>query len=299
MNETSINERIVYNGVEIFIKREDLLHPDISGNKYRKLKYNLAEAKSHGTTAILTFGGAYSNHIAALAFAGRLKGFQTIGVIRGDELKNSPALNSTLTKAREDGMRFKFVSREEYRRRQDQDYQTLLHSAFGDFYFLPEGGTNELAVRGCEEILTRDDERFDVVCVSVGTGGTIAGIINSSKPHQKILGFPAVNGDFLKKDIRKFAKTDNWELVNDYNCGGYAKINTELVSFMNAFQKAYNILLDPIYTAKMLFGICRLIDNGHLENKKILAIHTGGIQAIEGMNVQLESKNLTLINIHG
>lgn len=293
-----MDETISYLGHQINIRRDDLIHPFISGNKYRKLKYNIAEAKLLASNTLLTFGGAFSNHIAAVAFAGKAYGFRTIGIIRGDELNGKTKLNPTLEFAKTCGMHFKFISRTEYRQKTDGQFIKSLHGEFGDFYLIPEGGTNELAVKGCEEILTPDDRIYDYICICVGTGGTISGIINASEIHQNILGFPALKGDFLQQDIRKFAIRENWKLINDYHFGGYGKINPELITFINAFKRNYNIPLDPIYTGKMMFGIFDLIENGFFSKQaKILAIHTGGLQGIAGMNLKLKRKNLPLINL--
>lgn len=298
--ENTVNERLIVSnksGIELHIKREDKLHAFVSGNKYRKLKYNLLEADTLGYKTLLTFGGAYSNHIAAVASAGRLLGFNTIGVIRGEELSSEIDNNPTLSFAKQNGMQFKFVSREDYRNKTSEDFLKDLKDEFLDFYLIPEGGTNALAVKGCEEILSDSDDDFDFVCCAVGTGGTISGLINCSKPSQQVLGFPALKGDFLKEDISKFANKNNWKLVTDYHFGGYAKINTELVSFINQFKDLNNIQLDPVYTGKMLFGIFDLIEKNYFpKGSRILVIHTGGLQGIEGMNVFLKKKNLPLIN---
>lgn len=282
--------------VSLFIKREDLLHPFISGNKYRKLKYNVIEAKNLGFKKLLTFGGAFSNHIAATAYAGKLHHFKTIGVIRGEEIAAKWQDNPTLQFAHENGMEFKFVSRAWYRDKHTDVAQKELKQEFGDFYRLPEGGTNSLAVKGCEEILTKGDATFDVICTCVGTGGTIAGITNSANDNQKVIGFPALKGDFLKKDICKFAHKENWELLSDYTFGGYGKLNEELISFMNDFKQQTTIPLDPVYTGKMMFGILDLIKQDYFKpNTKILAIHSGGLQGISGMNMKLKKKNLPLL----
>tara|TARA_R110002049_G_scaffold71370_1_gene183902 strand:- start:67536 stop:68447 length:912 start_codon:yes stop_codon:yes gene_type:complete len=295
----SINQRIFMPnafGVELFLKREDAIHPFISGNKYRKLKYNIEEAKYLGVTKLLTFGGAYSNHIAAVAFAGKTFGFETIGIIRGEELKDKISENSTLSFAKSCGMRFEFVSREAYRHKNSQDFIEALKSFHGDFYLVPEGGTNHLAVKGCEEILIDVDSEFDFVCCAVGTGGTISGLINCSQPSQQILGFPALKGVFLQEDISKFANKKNWSLILGYHFGGYAKINEALVHFINRFKKENNIRLDPVYTGKMMFGIFDLIKEGYFpKGSKILAIHTGGLQGVAGMNKTLEQKKMPLI----
>ena len=287
--------------VTLFIKREDLIHPFVSGNKFRKLKYNLQEAKKLKKKALLTFGGAYSNHIAATAVAGKLGGFKTFGIIRGDELgknlKETLEENATLREAHKNGMKFHFVSRELYRQKSSFGFIEKMKNKWGDFYVIPEGGTNCLAVDGCEEILTKEDSEFDYICSAVGTGGTIAGLIKSLKKHQKVIGFPALKGNFLSEEIKKYTvKNNNWSLQKAYHFGGYAKYNEELITFINDFKKETTILLDPVYTAKMIFGILDLIrKDTFTEGTKILAIHTGGIQAIAGFNQRLENKNQQII----
>ncbi|RYJ42116.1 1-aminocyclopropane-1-carboxylate deaminase/D-cysteine desulfhydrase [Flavobacterium beibuense] len=283
------------NNINLAIKREDLLHPHISGNKFRKLKYNILEAKRQNAESLLTFGGAYSNHIAATAAAGKEYGLKTIGVIRGEELADKIKSNPTLSFAEDCGMEFVFVSREDYREKTKDEFIGELREKLGDFYLVPEGGTNQLAVKGCEEILTDGDEMFDYIACAVGTGGTISGIINTSKPHQKVLGFPALKAD-LSVDIAKFAQQDNWLLVADYYFGGYAKVNEELVAFINDFYAKTNIPLDPVYTGKAVFGVIDLIERGYFaDDSRILMIHTGGLQGIAGMNKELLKKGLPTI----
>lgn len=288
--------------VELYIKREDLIHPFVSGNKFRKLKYNLEEAKKKNKCILLTFGGAFSNHIVATAVAGNLNGFKTIGIIRGEELandiQNTLANNSTLREAYKNGMTFEFVSREEYRNKSNEEFINRLKEKFGDFYLIPEGGTNDLAIRGCEEILTQEDANFDYICCAIGTGGTISGLVNSAKMHQKVIGFPALKGGFLKDEINQFVKKENWNLQTNYHFGGYAKYNEDLIRFINSFKKETNVLLDPIYTGKMLFGILDLIKKDKFKKgSRILAIHTGGIQGIEGFNQKLKRKNEEIIKV--
>ena len=290
------------NSISVTIKREDLIHPFVSGNKFRKLKYNLLQAKEEKQETILTFGGAYSNHIAAVAYAGKEKGFKTIGIIRGDELGDKISANPTLRFAQDCGMQFEFVSREAYRLKSEIAFIENLKQQYGNFYLIPEGGTNELAIKGCQEILTKEDESFHYICCSVGTGGTISGIINSALPHQKVLGFPALKGDFLKDEIRTFVTEtpdENWELISEYHFGGYAKVNEDLIAFINQFFSENQIPLDPIYTGKMVFGVMdKITANYFPAGSKILLIHTGGIQGIEGMNAQLRRKQLPTINTH-
>ncbi len=289
--------------ISLFIKREDQIHPYISGNKYRKLKYNLLKAQEQEKKKLLTFGGAFSNHISAVAFAGKEFRFETIGIIRGDELgqdlNKTLNQNITLRLAYEHGMKFKFVTRSDYRFKHTNEFIEDLHKEFGDFYMVPEGGTNGLAVKGCEEILKNEDETFDVICCAIGTGGTISGIINSAKAKQKVLGFPALKENFLHNEIDKYTiHTKNWSLIRDYNFGGFGKVNSELINFINEFKKETGIPLDPIYTGKMMFGIVDLIQKGRFKKgTKILAIHTGGLQGIHGMNSRLQMKNLELISV--
>lgn len=290
------------NGVSLHLKREDLLHPEVSGNKFRKLKYNLIKAKADRKNTILTFGGAYSNHIAAVAAAGSLLQFKTIGVIRGEELglnlDKTLAQNPTLGFAAGKGMEFIFISREEYRMREKPEFLKRLRIEVGEFLLIPEGGTNHLAVKGCEEILTADDLKFDYICCAVGTGGTLSGIINASKEQQRILGFPALKGTFLSSEISKYTSAENWSLVTEYHFGGYAKVSSGLIKFINDFRKKYHIQLDPVYTGKMIYGIFDMMEKSAFpENSRILAVHTGGLQGIAGMNNILRKKNLPEIQV--
>lgn len=286
------------NGIIVAIRREDLIHPFVSGNKFRKLKYNLLQAKQENQDTLLTFGGAFSNHIATVAYAGKENNFKTIGIIRGEELGDKISENPTLKFAQENGMKFDFVSRNDYSNKEDAGFLNSLKEKFGSFYLIPEGGTNDLAVKGCQEILTSQDSQFDFICCAVGTGGTISGIINASLPHQTVLGFPALKGDFLKKEIRKFATNQNWDLISDYHFGGYGKVSLELINFINNFHQNNNIPLDPVYTSKLTFGVLDLMDKDYFpKDSKILIIHTGGLQGIKGMNTVLEKKQLPKIEI--
>lgn len=288
---------ILPDGISVTVKREDLIHPFLSGNKYRKLYYNLEKAKKEGFTRLLTFGGAFSNHIAAAAAAGFHFGFETIGIIRGEELSDKIQENPTLRFAEQQGMKFDFISREAYRLKAEAAFVEALQAKYGAFYLLPEGGTNELAVKGCEEILEEDDKiKYTHICCAVGTGGTISGLINTSGSTQKVLGFPALKGSFLSEDICKFVNNGRWELVNDYHFGGYAKINEALIRFINAFYAETGVPLDPVYTGKMMFGVMDMIAKGYFPEKaQILVIHTGGLQGIEGMNKILAQKKMPLI----
>lgn len=294
----SVDHREYFKGT-LSLLREDLAHPVVSGNKFRKLKYNLLEAKKLKFNKLLTFGGAFSNHIAAIAAAGKEFGFQTIGIIRGDELENGTTLNPTMKFAQDCGMTLHYVSRAVYRCKDSAEFYSELQKKYGSFYMLPEGGTNKLAVKGCEEILGKHTEDFDVICVSVGTGGTLAGIVNTALSHQRVIGFSALKGAFQKQTIAPYIHHNrDFEIMDQYCFGGYGKIDSELVRFINEFYKNTGIPLDPIYTGKMMFGISDLMRIGEWnENNRILAIHTGGLQGVAGMNLKLEKKNLPQIDI--
>ena len=287
------------NGVELFIKRDDLLHPVISGNKFRKLKYNLQEAKQLGYSKLLTFGGAFSNHIVAVAGAGNEFGFETIGIIRGEELATKIDENPSLQLAQSLGMKLFFIPRSEYQNKETETFLAHLKKQFGLFYLLPEGGTNMLAIQGCKEIIGEDEKAFTHICCAVGTGGTISGIIEGAYEHQKIIGFSALKGDFLSDVIRKFVTKTNWELETKNHFGGYGKVSDALISFMNDFYEQTQIPLDPIYTGKMVFGVLEKIKNNEFpSNAKILLIHSGGLQGIKGMNQKLKRKNKSIIIYH-
>ncbi len=282
--------------ITVSIKREDLLHPFISGNKFRKIKYNLLKTKELRHNTLITFGGAFSNHIAAVAYACQQENIQSIGIIRGEELEGKIHENPTLLFAQNCGMKFEFVTRETYRNKASECFIAELDAKYKKYYLLPEGGTNSLAIQGCEEILTPQDSYFDYICCAVGTGGTVSGIINSLLPHQTALGFPALKGDFLKEEICKFANQKNWKLISDYHFGGYAKVTQDLIDFINQFYKDTKIPLDPVYTGKMVFGVMDLIRKNYFPSgSKILLIHTGGLQGIAGMNQFLENKKMTKI----
>ena len=254
-----INPKNIRLNSQIYLKPEYEIHPKVSGNKFRKLKYNIQDFTKSECKGILTFGGAFSNHIAATAAAGNILGFKTLGIIRGLELAKNIENNPTLKYANENGMKLEFISRVDYRKKNQNGFIKSLLRKHPEYYIVPEGGTNDLAVKGCEEILCENDFDFDIICCSVGTGGTISGIINASNPSQKILGFPALKNSSIHKDICKFVKQSNWKLIGDYHFGGYAKVNAELIEFMNDFKSKFKIALDPVYTAKMVYGVFDLI----------------------------------------
>ncbi|MER2999410.1 1-aminocyclopropane-1-carboxylate deaminase/D-cysteine desulfhydrase [Pontibacter populi] len=276
----------------LWVKREDLLHPHISGNKWRKLKYNLQEAKVQGKETLLTFGGAYSNHIAATAAAGAEFGFKTIGIIRGEE--HLP-LNPTLQFATEQGMELHYISRELYRHKNEPYFLAELAVNYNQPYLVSEGGTNQLAVKGCTEIIDDIDVDFDVICCASGTGGTIAGLIAGLAGEKQVLGFPALKGgDFLKDEIDQLVYNysgenySNWQLITDYHFGGYAKVKPELLEFIHQFQEQHHIPLEPVYTGKMFYGLFDLIAKGYFaKGTRIVAVHTGGLQGNAGFKERL------------
>jgi 1-aminocyclopropane-1-carboxylate deaminase len=274
------DERLDAAGVRLLLKRDDLIHPDLPGNKWRKLRYNLEAAQAAGVSRLLTFGGAYSNHIRAVAAAGTLYGFETVGVIRGEA--HEP-LNSSLQVAVERGMRLTYLDRSTYRRKTDPDVIDRLHAEFGDFYLLPEGGSNALAVRGCAELVGEISEEFDIICCGVGTGGTLAGIAAGLAPGQRAIGFASLKGgDFLSDDVAALQGdalgevTGNWEIETGYHFGGYAKSKPELVAFVDDFEARHGLRLDWVYVAKMLYGVYDLVARGRFPaGTRIVAVITG------------------------
>ena len=282
-------------GVTVYLKREDLLHPTISGNKWRKLKYNLLAAKEQGKGTLLTFGGAYSNHIAAVAAAGKEYQFATTGFIRGEE--HQP-LNPTLAFAADCGMQLQYLNRETYRNKNEPEFIHQLQQKYPEAYLLPEGGTNTLAVLGCTEIVADINRPFDYICCAAGTGGTLAGIIAGLNGEKNIIGFPALKeGDFLQNEIAELIINyngkayQNWHLETRYHFGGYAKVKPELLQFITRFKEQQGILLEPIYTGKMLYGLYDLIRQDYFEpGSRIIALHTGGLQGLAGYAERLGIK---------
>jgi 1-aminocyclopropane-1-carboxylate deaminase len=275
-------------GLRLYVKREDLIHPFISGNKWRKLKYNLIEAKSQGKDTLLSFGGAYSNHIYALAAAGKESGFKTIGVIRG---KDASEENPTLSFARSCGMQLYLIDRDQYKKKEESDFLEDMKNRFHDSYIIPEGGSNVLAVKGCAEIIEEIDIDFDYIACPCGTGATLAGLIAGLKGKKRALGFSVLKGgEFLIGDVKKLlnafeGKTfDNWSIQMDYHFGGYAKSSYDLESFIKHIEKQHGIIYEPVYTGKMMFGIYDMINKGFFKRgETIICVHTGGLQGLEGM----------------
>lgn len=286
-------------GVRLLVKRDDLLRiherSAFCGNKWRKLKYNLYEARRQELDTLLTFGGAFSNHLAAVAEAGQIFGFQTIGIVRGEE--NLP-LNPTLQFCRDCGMELHYLDRATYRTKNQPAFAEWMAQRFGDFYWIPEGGTNVLALQGSAEMTQEienqlDSKLPDYYAVACGTGGTLAGLILGLNHKSQAIGVSVLKGTFLHEDVTQLlsgnsnASFSNWQMQTAYHCGGYAKFTPELIQFINNFKDQFNIPLDPIYTGKLFFGLFDLIQKDFFPpGSTVLAIHTGGLQGIAGFNAQ-------------
>ncbi len=272
-------------GVQFMVLRTDLTHPEVSGNKWFKLKYNLEAAVKQGFDTVLTFGGAYSNHIYATAAAAKVYGLKAIGVIRGEEPK---VWSDTLKFAQEAGMQLHFVSRDDYRLKTAPTFLQGLAEQFGKAYLIPEGGSNALAVKGTAKITSFIDIPYTHICCAAGTGGTLAGIVASVQDQNiEVIACPALkNGGFLKDDIAQLLKEYNgtslpesFTLQTDYHFGGYAKTTPELIAFIKTFEADFGIPLEQVYTGKMLFGILELIAQGYFKKgSTIVAVLTGGLQ---------------------
>jgi 1-aminocyclopropane-1-carboxylate deaminase len=282
--------------LNVFVLRDDLIHPFISGNKWRKLKYNIEEFQKEEKEWLVTFGGAYSNHIVATACAGKESGIKTIGIIRGEELNEKA--NSALRFATECGMKLIFVSRDEYSNvkkledggsRLDKLLKSSnIHLPTSTFYFLPEGGSNDLAVKGCSEIIDDVDTDFDYICCACGTGATFAGIINGINNNQKAIGIAVLKGgQFIAHEIKKWTgERTNFQLMDEYHFGGYAKSTRQLEDFCNSIIETTHIPIEPVYTGKLFFGIYDLIQKNFFpEHKTIVIVHTGGM-GLTGIRTQ-------------
>ncbi|MDZ8095331.1 MAG: pyridoxal-phosphate dependent enzyme [Nostoc sp. DedQUE05] len=296
-----INSEIArHAGVELYVLRLDLMHPWVNGNKWFKLKYNLLEAKKKNFTTLLTFGGAYSNHIYATAAAGNLFGFRTIGVIRGEERL---PLNATLSFAVQQDMQLVYLNREMYRQRNTPALEEYLRQSFGEVFIIPEGGSNLNGVRGCTEIVSDATIAFDRICVACGTATTLAGIALSLHERQRAIAFPVLKkGAFLAQEIESlltnylasdlptpYNSPASWELVCNYHFGGYAKVNDELILFSQQFTQEHGVPLDYVYTAKMFYGVMDLLQQGFFcRGDRLLLVHTGGLQGNVGMEEKLQ-----------
>ena len=272
--------------IRIFIKREDLNDPLLIGNKFRKLKYNLMAAREVGADTLLTYGGAYSNHIFATAAAGKRYGFKTIGLIRGDELNANS--NATLKAAANFGMTFVFLPRQEF-----SDFKSQLTFPAhlkGKIYILPEGGTNRAAIRGCAEIIEEITIPFDILCTPIGTGGTMVGLLKGLAGQQEVWGFSALKGNWMDEHIKSLLtqeklKVTNFKVFPESDFGGYGKFNFRLINFIKWFHNEKKIALDPIYTGKMCLRVWEMLKNEHIAiGSTLVLLHTGGLQGIKGFN---------------
>ncbi len=273
--------------------RLDLLHPQISGNKWFKLRLNLQAARERGYDTVLSFGGAYSNHLHALAAAGKMQGFKTIGVVRGEPVV---PINATLAFAREHGMELYHVTRADYRNKSDPAFLASLQKRFGEFFLIPEGGANIAGVQGCADIAgllhwsapaaATSSRSERVVALACGTGTTLAGLLLGRKEDYRILGVSALKGDLLENDVRKalqncgVADPGNWRITEEWHGGGFARFSPELLDFIQDFRRRTGIPLEPVYTGKLLLGLYRMMERGEFpRGTEIIAIHTGGLQA--------------------
>ncbi|MFD3451635.1 1-aminocyclopropane-1-carboxylate deaminase/D-cysteine desulfhydrase [Streptomyces sp. NPDC058691] len=280
--ELTGDERLAGRGIRMLVKRDDLIHPEVPGNKWRKLHLNLRAAADSGHRVLLTFGGAYSNHLRATAAAGRLLGLSTVGVVRGDELAGRP-LNPSLARAAADGMRLHFLDRAAYRRKDEPQILAQLLERFGPAYVVPEGGSNALAAQGCVALGEELRGAADVVGVACGTGGTLAGLAAGLGPDQRVIGFPVLKGGgFLREDIGRLqeaafgGRRGDWRLEERFHHGGYARRTPALDAFAEDFGARHGFVPDPVYVAKMLHGLFTLAAEGAFaEGTVIAAVVTG------------------------
>ncbi len=268
--------------IELWIKRDDLLHPVISGNKWRKLKYPLNQALSLNKTTLISMGGAYSNHLHALAFVGKQLNLKTKAFVRGER----PAvLNPTLHDLLAWGMTLEFVSRSVYRELRTLHSADELPATKSEDYWIPEGGATPLALQGVAHIVDEITQEYDVLCTACGTGTTLAGLVQNLPTTRTVLGFSALKGgDFLTQDVKKLlhqtaSTPENWCIQLDYHFGGFGKTTPQLIEFIDNFASQHGVMLEPVYTGKMLFGLFDLIAQDYFSaGQKIIALHTGGLQ---------------------
>lgn len=282
--------------IRLYIKREDLIHPEISGNKYWKLFYNVNHYlnKQPNDPKLITFGGAYSNHIAAVAAVGKMMHISTLGIIRGEELSLKYQENPTLKQASENGMEYLFVTREEYRNKENISLE--LKEKFPEALIIPEGGTNDQAVEGVRHMLNNETQEFDYLCTAVGTGGTAAGLSKFCETHQQVIGCQVVKDPSVEEKVFQLSGKRNVTFLEAHD-RGYGKITEENIRFINSFFQKFGIPLDPVYTGKMMKKIMEQIEEGYFpEHSSVLVFHTGGLQGIAGANERLKQQNKTEIN---
>ena len=273
------------NNIKLFIKREDLIHDIVSGNKWRKLNYNFKYIKEKKIKKILSFGGAYSNHLHALSWLAKKNNIKSFGLVRGCKLSIE---NPTLSFCKKNKMDLFFLNRSTYRNNKYNNpiFKKIIKSE-ENVFVIPEGGFNEFGIKGCEEIMNEVNEHYDIICCSIGSGCTAVGIIKSLKFDQSFLGFSSFkNNSQIKNIISEKVKTMNWEINSEYNFGGFGQVNDELKKFIKDFKNTYAIMLDPIYTSKLFFGLFDMISKNKLpKDSRILVLHTGGLQGLKGFNL--------------
>lgn len=277
------DELLIAKGIQLYIKRDDLIHPLVSGNKWRKLKYNLAQARAENHHTLLTFGGPYSNHIYSTAAAARQFGFRSVGIIRG---YRQALLTPTLQFAEAMGMQLVFATHEAYNTKNATDILHRAEIALPDFYSIPEGGTNEYAIKGVAEIVPQLNIHYDVLCTACGTGGTLAGLVSATENNKTVIGFSALKGeDTLTEKVKSLSgnTSTDFSINFNYHFGGYAKVNDALIDFIKTFRTKHNIQLEPVYTGKMMYGLFDIISKDYFEpGTTIITLHTGGLQGLCG-----------------
>ena len=271
--------------IRLFIKREDLIHRIVSGNKWRKLKYNFEHVVNNKIDTILSFGGAYSNHLHALSWLANLRNIKSIGIVRGDaSYRNNPTLSFCV----KNKMDLHFLSRKLYRESKfDNEVINKLKKKHEKIFIIPEGGFNNFGIKGCREIMNEVDENFDTICCSIGSGCTAVGLIQTLKDHQNFLGFSSFKNSKLLEDVisKNTSSKINWKINCDYKFGGFGKANSDLIKFIDSFAQLYKIELDPVYTSKLFFGLFDMISKKKIKKEsRILVIHTGGLQGLQGIN---------------
>lgn len=272
-------------GVSLHIKRDDLLHPTIQGNKWRKLKYNLKAMKQAQKSALLTFAGPFSNHLYATAMACKQFGIQGSAIIRGPQLDQN---NPTIRFANACDITLHAVSRQEYRLRNDPDYLAQLQHRFPDTFIVPEGGSNQYALQGCQE-LAQSLPESNFVCCAVGSGGTLAGMLDGLSSDCQLLGISVLKGaQYLNNEVQRLnphaAQHTNWQILHDYHDGGYGKFSASLWQFCLRMRKQHALPLEPIYTGKLMYALWQLIAHGYFpRGSHVIAIHSGGLQGLDGL----------------
>ncbi len=282
-----------YPEYDIYVKRDDLIHNDISGNKFRKLKYNLIEYYRTEKKSIIAFGGAFSNLLYTLSVISAEMNIPATFYIRGDGFDQN---NPTLKFIKQNGVRMIFMSRTAFKNIRNREFLDNLQLQYKDAYIIPEGGSNKFAVPGSaeivDEILVQMDDVPDYIVMDLGTGGTFAGVLDRLPKNIKLIGISAIKGVDWEKTLRdiydgdnSFMRKSNWKIFDSYHFGGFAKYNMELINFINSYKRKYGIPLDPIYSGKMIYALHDLLEQGFFnKGSKIVWIHGGGLQGIAGFN---------------